>query len=210
MVGPPPRQSTAIANQDLRYYDVLHEIKPVTAGYRLVLTYNLIQTQGSIPTSAETILRERQRLNGVFQEWKQRYDTKQPMEDKLIYLLDHDYSTANLRFDNLKGRDRLLGRYVKDACDEGDFTMLFATLSLEYAKPEDQDEDDVLHEEWELCHLVDPSGKLILNTATFRGDEVVQLDPYSRLADRTEEEKTGNEGVNITYFYHDTVCTFSL
>ena len=132
------------------------------------------------------------------------------MEDKLIYLLDHDYSTANLRFDNLKGRDRLLGRYVKDACDEGDFTMLFATLSLEYAKPEDQDEDDVLHEEWELCHLVDPSGKLILNTATFRGDEVVQLDPYSRLADRTEEEKTGNEGVNITYFYHDTVCTFSL
>ncbi|KAI4120997.1 MAG: hypothetical protein LQ338_006620 [Usnochroma carphineum] len=186
------------------YSDVLHEIKPVTTGYRFVLTYNLIRTQAGIPTSAETILQERQALSRTLQEWKRRYDTRQPMEDKLVYILDHDYSTANLRFDNLKGRDRLVGRYVKDACDSEGFTMLFANLDLEYTKNEDDEEPEVLGEEWKLSHVVYPNGRLVLDSADLRDEELVQLNPYDRFADRTEDEETGNEGVNTTYFYHDT------
>ncbi|KAL8831437.1 MAG: hypothetical protein Q9170_005286 [Blastenia crenularia] len=189
------------------YADVLHEIKPVNAGYRLVLTYNLIrtQTQSGVPTSAQTIVRERQMLKHILQEWKRYYEARQEMENKLVYFLDHDYSEANLCYDNLKGRDRLVGRYVKEACAKEGFTMLFANLDLQYTKNEDDEEPEETDKEWRLNHLVYPDGRVVLDIADLCDEELLQGDRYGRYADRTTNEDTGNEGTETTYFYHDTV-----
>ncbi|KAL8909958.1 MAG: hypothetical protein Q9171_004724 [Xanthocarpia ochracea] len=186
------------------YSDVLHEIKPVISGYRLMLTYNLIQTHAGIPTSADTILRERQALSRVLHEWKRSFEGKQPTPAKMVYFLDHQYSSANLCLDKLKGCDRLVGRYVVDACNEEGFYTLLAHCDLHYTRTEHDDEDR--DEEWRLNYIVRPTdGKEILQSAELRTEEMVQEDRYHRSAHRTEEEETGNEGVETTFFYHDSV-----
>lgn len=173
-----------------------------------MLTYNLVRTQSGIPTSADTILRERQALGRVLHEWKRAFEAKQPTPAKLVYYLDHEYSSANLRLDKLKGRDRLVGRYAVDACNEEGFYMLLAHCDLRYMRIEDDEEDQ--DEEWRLNHIVSPAdGREILESAELESDEMVQEDRYHDSAHRTEEEETGNEGVETTYFYHDSVCMSS-
>ena len=110
------------------------------SGYRIMLTYNLIRTHAGIPTSADTIFRGRQALSRVLHEWKRGFEGKQPTPAKMVYFLDHDYSSANLRLDKLKGRDRLVGRYVVDACKEEGFYMFLAHCDLQYMRREDDDE----------------------------------------------------------------------
>ncbi|KAL8861906.1 MAG: hypothetical protein Q9178_001775 [Gyalolechia marmorata] len=157
-----------------------------------------------IPTSADTILRERQALSRVLHEWKRSFEGKQPTPAKMVYFLDHHYSSANLCLDKLKGRDRLVGRYVVDACNEEGFYTLLAHCDLQYTRTEHDDEDR--DEEWRLNYVVRPTdGKEILQSAELRTEEMVQEDRYHRSAHRTEEEETGNEGVETTFFYHDSV-----
>lgn len=62
------------------YSDVLHEVKPVTSGHRLVLTYNLIQKGGgtrpvpeSITAHEEQIVRALKQLDACVQDEGQRF-----------------------------------------------------------------------------------------------------------------------------------------
>ena len=84
------------------YTDVMHEIKPITSGYRLALMYNLVHTTSALrPSLGETndIVR---RLKHVLKSWKQ---AEGDVPTKLVYLLDHKYSQASLRGSALKGLD---------------------------------------------------------------------------------------------------------
>ncbi|KIP06179.1 hypothetical protein PHLGIDRAFT_469915 [Phlebiopsis gigantea 11061_1 CR5-6] len=85
------------------YTDVKHEIKPITSGYRLALSYNLIHTTNSLrpALSANTALVEK--LSRVLLTWNDDKNNHTP--GKLVYLLDHKYSEANLRASALKGAD---------------------------------------------------------------------------------------------------------
>ncbi|KAF8211214.1 hypothetical protein K438DRAFT_2039655 [Mycena galopus ATCC 62051] len=84
------------------YTDVMHEIKPITGGYRLAIAFNLIQTANSRPKLPETsdFLT---RLRHVLLSWKKQSDSTAPA--KLIYLLQHKYSLDSLRSNRLKGAD---------------------------------------------------------------------------------------------------------
>ncbi|KAJ7276304.1 hypothetical protein B0H12DRAFT_13854 [Mycena haematopus] len=84
------------------YTDVMHEIKPISGGYRLAIAFNLIQTTNSRPKLPETsdFLTK---LRNVLLSWKHQPVSNAPA--KLIYLLQHKYSLAGLRGNCLKGAD---------------------------------------------------------------------------------------------------------
>lgn len=103
------------------------------SGYRLVLTYNLIQV-GSGPRQAASSLNDDQATlvrtlalwNGPSsQEFKQS-------PNFLAYMLDHKYTDANLRSDHLKGKDAQQFRNLQAACENLDIDLLLA--NVEYTK----------------------------------------------------------------------------
>ncbi|KAL8946882.1 MAG: hypothetical protein Q9222_006781 [Ikaeria aurantiellina] len=122
-------------------------------------------------------------------------------------VLEHDYSQANLRFDRLKGRDRLLGQYLRDGCEKEDFTILLANLNVTvyHAEPGDDYGDRTPARHLKLTNLTDLHDKVLLDNVPLDDDEIVQFDPFDRSPDKVTTEETGNEGTDVTHFYHDSV-----
>ncbi|RYP03240.1 hypothetical protein DL764_005287 [Monosporascus ibericus] len=94
------------------YSDVTHEIKEITSGYRLVLTYNIIQEDG-YKTSAGYFLRQQTHLQSLIGRWRSEF----PSTKRLVYRLEHKYSRQSLSLQHMKGRDKplvqsLLGELV--------------------------------------------------------------------------------------------------
>jgi hypothetical protein len=95
------------------YADCRHEVKPVSSGFRISLTYRL-QYRGA----ASTLLPEP--LSGAVGKLaasvkayfstpvKHPYSNAAPERpDRLVYLLDHEYTQMSLAWDRLKNGDRL-------------------------------------------------------------------------------------------------------
>jgi len=179
----------------------------VKSGYRLVLTYNLIRTDYQGPGSANAISDEKASLRSVLKEWKRRYKAGQPTSEKLLYILDHKYSEANLCLESLKGRDVILGRILKESCDKEDFLLLFAnmTKTILDAQATNDGYGDPSEEEFHLENLVKATGESFLREAKMSEDEIVQCSPHDRMPDEITSKETGNEGVDATHFYHDAV-----
>ncbi len=183
----------------------------MTSGYRLVLTYNLIRTGYAGPMSASTLVDEKAKFQRILKEWKQRFNAGQPTLNKLAWVLDHEYSEANLSLQRLKGHDDLLGRYMAEICKTEGFTIMFAKITLtvfEAARELDND-DDELEQTMNLSHVFNIDGHLIIYDGSINHKEMMQQDCFDRDPDKVEAEETGNEGVDETHFYHDAV-SFSL
>ena len=83
------------------YADCYHEVKPITAGYRLCLVYNLAITNRKKQPVLSQQMGPIEEIDKAIQEWSQeRHDN--PI---LTYLLDHSYSEQNLSMANLKHGD---------------------------------------------------------------------------------------------------------
>lgn len=138
---------------------------------------------------------------------------------QLIYILDHKYSEANIRIDQLKGRDQQIARHVSQACGEQGYPFYLAQLEFMESGGVDGDEDDpyephgvmyheLLDEEdssWKLQKLFLPDGQCLATDTEFEEDDIVNnLQENSFGEDCTEEFEgyTGNEGCRATHFYH--------
>lgn len=84
------------------YTDVTHEIKPITSGYRLALSYNVIHTTNSIRPALKSSAGIVEELRHVLLSWRQDQFGEAPAQ--LIFELDYQYSEANLSGSALKGR----------------------------------------------------------------------------------------------------------
>ena len=91
------------------YADCYHEVKEVSSGYRVSLTYNLILDKylGSLDTlyESDTSIRLTQAVQKYFTPDKS-HDNRN-ITPKLIYLLDHQYTQSGLSWDSLKNIDRI-------------------------------------------------------------------------------------------------------
>ncbi len=92
------------------YADTRHEVLPVTTGYRVVLTYNLLlagdvatRSGGSLPETAPELLRRHFTLAPLPRGAHDRQAMEPP--DRLVVLLDHQYTERGLRWSHLKGDD---------------------------------------------------------------------------------------------------------
>ena len=141
-----------------RYNDVVHEIKPVVSGYRMLLIYNLHRTAVDHSISGATVYQERMALREILREWNGRYERRQPVIPILAYYLEHRYSIAKLRLEKLKDHDHLVGRYLKEACDMEGCILLLAHLDsniYHVGVPGPEDRPDV---ELNLKNILRPDG----------------------------------------------------
>ncbi|KAG8532380.1 uncharacterized protein KY384_002865 [Bacidia gigantensis] len=178
------------------YADVTHEVKPVTSGYRLVLTYNLVRLSGGPRLTASLALRQKDELDTIFSSWNRtislgdRYGA-----EAFVYVLDHMYTDASLSLQALKGDDKMKAVYLQEACAQHGFCLYFATMEFERM------------ESLSLRRIVDLDGNiLIFAKQELQARDIVQEDVFDRDPDREDYSGyTGNEGVSATHWYNDTV-----
>ncbi|KAJ7068776.1 hypothetical protein C8F01DRAFT_1365057 [Mycena amicta] len=83
------------------YTDVMHEVKPITSGYRFALSYNLMHSTTSLRPALFSADDAITKLRNIFQSW----NANQSAPDRIYHLLEHQYSKANLSASALKGVD---------------------------------------------------------------------------------------------------------
>lgn len=183
------------------FSDVTHEVKELTSGYRLALTYNIVQNE-SAKQSAGFFGQQAQEVKQVLLQWQVNY----PGNNMLVYPLDHKYSQSSLSFRNMKGRDKAVCQAIQDI---GAHSVVFLLLAHQtHTTEEDEDYYDNDAESGTcLDAIFTPEGKQIATDYTLDDDEVMTPNMFAdRNPDSEDEgEFTGNEGAPSTYRYHDTV-----
>jgi len=119
------------------YADCQHEVKPVTEGYRIALTYNLI-LKPSKETVALPIAKDAQQsldkavINflqpTLLQKTGDMSSHRSTQSNKLVYLLDHEYTVNGLKWDNLKASDQIRAQALLQTAQQNDLEI-FLTLA---------------------------------------------------------------------------------
>jgi hypothetical protein len=212
------------------YADVLHEVKPVTSGYRLVLTYNLIRQHATDkgPVTPGTSVEDQYSLIAALTKYNEQLQHFDDLPNFLVYRLEHQYTQAGLRADRLKGQD--LGRLqcLKEAADELGFGLYLANMEKEITKTDDSfqehlyrytgygntSDEEELSRSITLKYVVNLDGTRIDHPTGFASSVVaVGEGNFVGFADEDDEEPddedhsgfTGNEGCTATYWYRTTV-----
>ncbi|KAJ8075191.1 hypothetical protein PM082_019519 [Marasmius tenuissimus] len=116
--GPSSTKTTVLS----WYTNVRHEIKPITSGYRLALSYNLLHATNTICPSLSTVGNGISTLRHILLSWKQQ----ESEPDKIIYMLDYKYSQASLS--TLKGQDVHIVAAFDSLSRELGFSLGFAHI----------------------------------------------------------------------------------
>ncbi|MFA5684345.1 MAG: 2OG-Fe(II) oxygenase [Lysobacteraceae bacterium] len=126
------------------YADCLHEVRAVKQGYRIALTYNLV-TQGDtqpaeLPTQdLDALVEAVQRFwqAPLPPRWQDDAATDPP--DRLVYLLDHEYTPSGLAWTHLKGADSIRAQALHEVARRLD-ADIFLTLADVHETWQAQDE----------------------------------------------------------------------
>jgi hypothetical protein len=106
------------------YADCRHEVRPVTSGYRIVLTYNLM-LEGE-PAAAHPPAATKAAAT-IAARLREHFETPRPppawekdarpraAPDRLVYLLDHEYTEHSLGWHRLKGDDAVRVAVLRSA-----------------------------------------------------------------------------------------------
>ena len=125
------------------YTDVKHEVKPVTSGYRLALSYNLIHTSPGVPIpSLPNMNAAVDEIRRVLHKWKKdSYEEPADPTQIVAYLLKHQYSPANLATGaaTLKGEDAHKVAHLRPVAEELGYIVCLA--NLEYTMSGSADDD---------------------------------------------------------------------
>ncbi len=114
------------------YADCVHEVLPVTEGYRLALVYNLVRSgRGALPEPPHYAAQENA-VAGLLRQWTEALRSPGGDEpQKLIYPLEHAYTSAELSFQALKGADDGIARVVAAAAPRAGCDVHLALVSIE-------------------------------------------------------------------------------
>ena len=108
------------------YADCTHEVRAVREGHRLSLVFNLcLRTPDEdTPRHAPDYTSQVDRVAVRLGEWSGRGEAP----DKLVWVLDHDYSEAGLSFHTLKNADAALARVLAPAAERADCALYAAIV----------------------------------------------------------------------------------
>lgn len=109
------------------YADCVHEIRPITAGCRVALVYNLRLLGANTPPTAPDYRGEKRRAAELLRDWAEAADEP----DKLVLPLEDAYTPAALSFAALKGRDAAIAALLTEAAAEADCELHLALVSIE-------------------------------------------------------------------------------
>lgn len=184
------------------YTDVVHEVKPITSGFRLALSYNLIHTSRGIPRPVLPSMHAAMAgLRSVLEKWVE--GTYVTSSDMIAYLLEHEYSQHNLEMGATKGHDSHKLSHLKEVADALGLALGLANLKhfLSGAADDDgprhkrgrwdsyeEEEDDgelpgfleVYESKYELTSLVDLDGHPLfgVNEILLDEDDIIPKDAF--------------------------------
>ncbi len=208
------------------YADCVHEVLPITQGCRLTLIYNLLRTDKKMPLPKPADYhRELDELVVLLNNWSAELstDSNEEIPEKLIYLLEHAYTPAELGFDALKNTDIAIAEVLVAAAEAAHCEIHLALVSVEesgnaeYAGGGghywDEDEDD-----FEVGEVIDrletvsnwrrPDGnQSLLPTLPFSDHEFCPPNSFEDLEpdDVQFHEATGNAGASFERTYSHAV-----
>ena len=114
------------------YADCPHEVLPVTEGHRIALVFNLLLRNGGGIRAAD-FDRAEKRMTRVLSAWGEAAGEI----DKIIVLLEHDYSQAGLSFASMKNADAARAEVLSGAARAADCELYAATVEIfESAMPD--------------------------------------------------------------------------
>jgi hypothetical protein len=108
------------------YGDCRHQVKPVTSGYRVVLTYNLL-LRGKAASSTVDLDPE---LVGSLARCLDEHFASPVGADRLVYLLDHEYTRRGLDWSRLKGADARRVTVLKAAAERAGCDVVLALADV--------------------------------------------------------------------------------
>ena len=114
------------------YTDVIHEVKPVTSGYRLAISYNLVNTSRGLP--APHLPDMHSAVSGVqriFHMWANGDYDRKHSSGTIAYILDHQYSDVGLEFAALKGKDAALISNIQRVAEKEGVSLRLGNLVYE-------------------------------------------------------------------------------
>jgi len=140
------------------YADCPHEVTPVTEGYRLALTYNLVLKNVDSPPSPSASHRL---LTDALSQPMHAYFNPPPKADepatktsvasahlahdharKFIYLLDHQYTQGSLQWNRLKNEDQARLDALRQVASKLDLAAHLALVDIEEIWNCEEDYDD--------------------------------------------------------------------
>jgi len=118
------------------YADCQHAVHPVKQGYRIVLTYNLILEHN--PAGAEAPTAASNGLTGAVGEFfatpgQARWGGDQrgvSPPDRLVYLLDHEYTQRGLQWNRLKNADAQRATALREVARQLDCEIFLALADV--------------------------------------------------------------------------------
>ncbi len=115
------------------YADCHHEVHPIKQGYRVVLTYNLI-VEGSSTVAEAPPANLVHAIHEFFTRprparWSGDRNGEHP-PDRLVYLLDHEYSQQGLQWSRLKNADARRAAALRAAATELDCEIFLALADI--------------------------------------------------------------------------------
>jgi hypothetical protein len=214
------------------YADCRHEVLPVSSGYRTALTYNLVlegDSTGAEPVD-EAIAGEVAALLDAHFTTRPRHRYRDEVLDppnRLVYLLDHEYTARGLSWSRLKGADARRASLLKAAADSADCELALALAEIRetwdaaepdyrYARrrwsddeprdsgPEDYELQDLIDSSITLTRWSDPAGAWAQDIAlTIDEDETCATTPTVRLRPYESEYEgyMGNYGNTMDRWY---------
>jgi hypothetical protein len=209
------------------YADCHHEVKPVDAGYRITLTYHLLYrgaAEARAPLHRPAVDRLAASVKAYFSKpVASPYGTSAPERpDRLIYLLDHEYTQKSLGWNRLKNADRLRVEALRQvaerleceaylaladvheiwSCDGDDWGGEYGRRGSRYwddDPEEDSDEEDyelidLIDSDVELRHWVGPDGQTAPGISTIPAIDNVCFTRASTEMDPFKSEHEGYMG----------------
>lgn len=220
------------------YADCHHEVRPIKEGYRIVLVYDLISKQPALGSASSL---DEESLDKLALNLDTYFTTPVPARysrqraappDKLVYLLDHEYTRKSLGWNRLKNGDRSRALALRDAahrldckiflaqadvheiwsCEGDDYYDGWGYRGYSGRRYRDADNDpesyqlhDLVDSDIELRHWLDSTGKTIRAVNSPVSDAEVCYTKPSVECDpfRSEHEGwMGNTGNTVERWYH--------
>jgi 2OG-Fe(II) oxygenase superfamily len=116
------------------YADCRHEVLKVTSGYRITLTYNLlVHGDTSRPGDEGTVAELADLLREHFSTPMPRYYGGPAADppNRLVYLLDHEYTPRALKWSRLKGADASRVSLLREAVKRADCEAILALADIQ-------------------------------------------------------------------------------
>jgi len=196
---------------------VTHEVKPVKKGHRLVLTYNVINTQPAaafLPT-AEILTQSDRDFAHILRRWNTHH-TDTP--DFLCHFLEHKYTEDSLRMSRLVGKDQAIVTQAARVAERTDDAVLYLA-TFEHMRSGSCDDDDpragideFFNSHTKLKKVVKLDGSEVAKNVDIDETDMVQEVAFEELDPDDEDYQghTGNAGVEKTLLYRKAVSMHSI